>query len=51
MNEQADILIENLEKKEKLKEKFDICPFISNCTLDIICGYVARLLNLKKIKF
>jgi hypothetical protein len=38
MNEQTDILIENLQKKSKNQEKFDICPSISNCALDIICG-------------
>ena len=38
MNEQTDILIENLHKKSKNQETFDICSSISNCALDIICG-------------
>ena len=38
MNEQSDIFIDNLTKKSKSKKIFDICPFISNCALDIICG-------------
>jgi hypothetical protein len=38
MNEQTDILIQNLQKKSKNQEKFDISPSISNCALDIICG-------------
>lgn len=38
MNEQADILIDNLSKKSVETASFDVCPFISNCTLDIICG-------------
>ena len=38
MNEQCDIFVDNLTKKAKTNKQFDICPAISNCTLDIICG-------------
>ncbi len=40
MNEQTDIFVKNLNEKAKSNDKFDICPFISNCALDIICGKI-----------
>ena len=38
MNEQADIFVNNLAKQAKIEKKFNISPFITACTLDIICG-------------
>ena len=38
MNEQSDIFVDNLINKSKTNENFDICPLISSCALDIICG-------------
>ena len=38
-NEQSKILIEKLDAAMKTHQKgFDIYPFITRCTLDIICG-------------
>lgn len=37
MNEQAGIFAKKLEKYGENGEKFDICPYITLCTLDIIC--------------
>lgn len=36
-NTNATIMMDLLEEN-KGKEKFNILPFIDNCTLDIICG-------------
>ena len=49
MNEQSDIFIDNLTKKSKSKKIFDICPFISNCALDIICGNYQLIISFYKI--
>ena len=38
MNEQTDILISNLKKNAEGNRTFDVCPYITNCALDIICG-------------
>ena len=38
MNEQTDILILNLKNEASNNRTFDVCPYIVNCTLDIICG-------------
>jgi hypothetical protein len=35
-NEQSAVLIEKLN--EKVGQDFDIFPFITRCTLDVICG-------------
>lgn len=32
------IMVEKLAEKAKNNESFDICPFITLCALDIICG-------------
>ena len=40
MNEQSEIFVNNLIEKSKSKKKFDICPLISSCALDIICGII-----------
>ncbi|ODM95080.1 Cytochrome P450 4c3 [Orchesella cincta] len=36
-NEQATILLDCLDKKESTGKSFDIFPYITRCTLDIIC--------------
>jgi hypothetical protein len=35
-NEQSAVLVEKLG--EKVGQDFDIFPFITRCTLDVICG-------------
>lgn len=35
-NEQSVVLVEKLNKK--VGQDFDIFPFVTRCTLDIICG-------------
>ena len=35
-NEQSAVLVEKLS--EKVGQDFDIFPFITRCTLDVICG-------------
>ena len=35
-NEQSRVLVDLLDKK--VNQDFDIYPYITNCTLDIICG-------------
>ena len=37
-NEQSRILIAQINEALKDKNDFDIYPFITRCTLDIICG-------------
>lgn len=37
-NEQTDILITKLQKASEAMDNFNIYPFITRCTLDIICG-------------
>jgi len=37
MNEQATVLVNTLKSKNVGEGSFDICPYISHCTLDIIC--------------
>ena len=37
-NEQSQILIEQLHDALKVENELDIYPFITRCTLDIICG-------------
>ena len=37
-NEQSQILVKQLNTALKDKNDFDIYPFITRCTLDIICG-------------
>ena len=39
-NEQSRILVEMLNEKAQDGGAFDIYPFTTNCTLDIICGKV-----------
>ena len=53
MNEQSDIYVDILIKKSKSNNKFDICPLISNCALDIICGnfLTSNLETLKNLLF
>jgi len=36
-SEKSEILIRKLQKEVGSKG-FDVCPYITNCTLDIICG-------------
>ena len=54
-NDQAkilvDILKENLRGKQptELKE-FDIIPYVSNCTLDILCGINLNFFKYKSYK-
>jgi len=37
-NEQTDILITRLKRAAEEMDDFNIYPFITRCTLDIICG-------------
>lgn len=37
-NEQSQNLIQQLHDAIKLKNEIDVYPFITRCTLDIICG-------------
>jgi hypothetical protein len=38
MEEQAQILIKNLNAEAKNNKSFELLKFIKNCALDIICG-------------
>ena len=38
MNEQTDVLVKLLNSPAESGKGFNICPFISNNALDIICG-------------
>jgi hypothetical protein len=38
MEEQAKILIHNLNNEAKSDKPFELLKFIKNCALDIICG-------------
>ena len=37
-NEQSRVLVEMLNEKAHDRRAFDIYPYTTNCTLDIICG-------------
>lgn len=37
-NEQSRILVNLLDDKADENEIFNVYPYITNCTLDIICG-------------
>lgn len=39
-NDQAKILVDILKENQKNPElnEFDVIPYVSNCTLDILCG-------------
>lgn len=37
-NGQSDIMVHKLKKAIENSDSFDIYPFITRCTLDIICG-------------
>lgn len=47
-NEQSAVLVEKLN--EIVDQLFDIFPFITRCTLDIICGKYSLSLNRKVYK-
>lgn len=49
-NTNATIMMDLLEEN-KGKEKFNILPFIDNCTLDIICGKNLYVLLTKSIYY
>jgi hypothetical protein len=44
-NEQSRILVEMLSEKARDGCEFDIYPYTTNCTLDIICGSLFKILN------
>ena len=37
-NKQADVFVDRLKKRTQSNGVFDIYPFVTLCTLDIICG-------------
>lgn len=43
-NDQAKILVDILKENQKNPElnEFDVIPYVSNCTLDILCGILTK---------
>jgi|688.fasta_scaffold557720_2 hypothetical protein len=50
-NEQSQILIEQLHDALKVENELDIYPFITRCTLDIICGQFMFIKDMRVFLF